>query len=437
MEEFNDLDGLLSSIFTNNGLGPIRELNQDQRHEDNGLASSRELVSVNFQAGAKLNLFLKIKRSGTIVEKFEEKLHIYQREVLMYTDIIPMLAKYQEENGKDVQHSIKELFPKYYGAGVIKKDLFLVFEDIITDTEMFVTGKGQFHTNEQVNMCLTQLGAFHALSYGYKTKHQFSFLETYPILQDILFLPENKEFLGANFDMIGAFTKQLSLLDAVRIEVLEKNPLLSSTIQRACSKEDITRLVYASKHLYEFFNKKMFPPVDPSAVVTHGDFHMWNVAFGSKDSVKFFDLQVSRYTSCMTDVQQYLSQTTTPETRKIHLEEFLTSYLHGFGQSCKELGIKETILTKEGIADEYKRLAPWGLLMGIDWILYRFVTDQESFTEVEKQLGIEPSARNTKKVVEYLDKSGPKIWWAIQVLFDLIFEANEMGTIGELESFKE
>ena len=232
MEEFEDLGGLLSSIFTKNGQGSIKEVKQDQSQEDNGLASSRELVSVNFHDGGKMDLFLKIKRSGTIVEKFEEKLHIYQREVLMYTDILPMLDKYQEENGKDVQHPLKKLFPKYYGAGVIKKDLFLVFEDIITDTDMFVTGKDQFHTNEQVNTCLKQLGAFHALSYGYKTKHQFSFLETYPILQDILFLPENKEFLGATFDMIGAFTKQLSILDAVRIEVLEKNPLLTSTIQR-------------------------------------------------------------------------------------------------------------------------------------------------------------------------------------------------------------
>ena len=132
-----------------------------------------------------------------------------------------------------------------------------------------------------------------------------------------------------------------------------------------------------------------------------------------------------------------MSQTTTPETRKIHLDEFLTSYLQGFHQSCEELGISETILSKENVSNEYKRLAPWGLLMGIDWILYRFVTDQESFSEVEKQLECEPSERNTKKVVEYLDKSGSKIWWAIQVLFDLILEAKEMGIIDELESFPE
>ena len=43
--------------------------------------------------------------------------------------------------------------------------------------------------------------------------------------------------------------------------------------------------------------------------MTHGDFHMGNVAFTSHNSaVTFFDLQVSRQNSGVTDLVQYLVQ---------------------------------------------------------------------------------------------------------------------------------
>ena len=48
---------------------------------------------------------------------------------------------------------------------------------------------------------------------------------------------------------------------------------------------------------------------DQEAVVTHGDFHMGNIAFTSHNSaVTFFDLQVSRQNSGVTDLVQYLVQ---------------------------------------------------------------------------------------------------------------------------------
>ena len=74
--------------------------------------------------------------------------------------------------------------------------------------------------------------------------------------------------------------------------------------------------------------------------------------------------------------------------------------------------------------------------MGIDFVLPRFVTNQESFSCVEKLLGIQTLKRNTKRIVENLNMSGPNIWWAVQILFDFILEMKEMGTIDLLESLK-
>ena len=115
-----------------------------------------------------------------------------------------MLSKYQEDE-KAAKLPLADIFPKFYGSGSVNKDHYLVFEDILTDTEIFVTGKDEFLTEYQVMTCLKHLWAFHAISFCHKTQTKISYLEKYPILHDVLFLPENKEFLRANFDMIGIF----------------------------------------------------------------------------------------------------------------------------------------------------------------------------------------------------------------------------------------
>ena len=76
--------------------------------------------------------------------------------------------------------------------------------------------------------------------------------------------------------------------------------------------------------------------------MTHGDFHMGNVAFTSHNSaVTFFDLQVSRQNSGVTDLVQYLVQVggtlrsagcgtlfqvTTASQRETTLPEFIDCY---------------------------------------------------------------------------------------------------------------
>ena len=52
---------------------------------------------------------------------------------------------------------------------------------------------------------------------------------------------------------------------------------------------------------------------------------------------------------------------------------------------------------------------------------------------MDKELQVEPEKRNTDRIVKYLDKLGPKIKSAIQVLFDLIMEMENMGTITMIE----
>ena len=51
-------------------------------------------------------------------------------------------------------------------------------------------------------------------------------------------------------------------------------------------------------------------PEGKMALITHGDFHMWNIGFHTTEAgkLKFFDFQVTRYGNPVIDIQIYLSQ---------------------------------------------------------------------------------------------------------------------------------
>ena len=220
-------------------------------------------------------------------------------------------------------------------------------------------------------------------------------------------------------------------------ELRRENPLIQRKLKATCTEDDIARLMNTTNYLYDFYHEELFTPAEPLSVIIHGDFHMWNIAFdGHSQAVKFFDLQVSRYASPMIDVHHYLAQTTTAETRRKHLDEFLAAYQTGFNDTLRRLNSAQEHLKRGDILKEYKRVSPWGLLMGVDWILYRFVVDQDSFAEVEKQLKIDASKRDNGVIVEYLQKSGPKIWLVIQIIFDLIGEMKDLETFENIENFK-
>ena len=85
--------------------------------------------------------------------------------------MLPALAKMQKDKGKlDNEPVIDNLFPTFYGSGLVKGDLYLVFQvnlswslslwslfyqDIITGTGFRVTEKTEFHSVEQVHIFIS------------------------------------------------------------------------------------------------------------------------------------------------------------------------------------------------------------------------------------------------------------------------------------------
>ena len=78
-------------------------------------------------------------------------------------------------------------------------------------------------------------------------------------------------------------------------------------------------------------------PENLHSVITHGDFHMWNIAFQGRDpphQAVFFDLQVSRSCSGVTDIVQYLYQVTS--TVQYSTVQYITVPLPGDYASAEE-----------------------------------------------------------------------------------------------------
>ena len=122
--------------------------------------------------------------------------------------MLPALAKMQKEKVKlDNEPVIDNLFPTFYGSGLVQGDLYLVFQvnlswslllwslfdqDIITGTGFRVTEKTEFHSIEQVHifisliscnydydlllkvkLSLSSLGKFHAISHCFAAETRF------------------------------------------------------------------------------------------------------------------------------------------------------------------------------------------------------------------------------------------------------------------------
>ena len=125
----------------------------------------------------------------------------------------------------------------------------------------------------------------------------------------------------------------------------------------------------------------------------------------------------------MTDILQYLVQVSTTEERKLSLPEYLSAYSQSFRSSCESLGLSsdQSVSSTAWLTAEYSRLALWGLMYG-QCVLPRFVEDSERWSELELALEEE----DHQQVVLIINECGPGLWWAVQLLIDLITEYKEL-----------
>ena len=210
----------------------------------------------------------------------------------MYGTILPMLFQFQKENSiKDTGLQLKSMFPKYYGAGLVNNDMFLVLENVLQDTGRYVTSKTNFHSKDQILLCMRQLATFHSVNFCFQMKSNRNLLAEFPILEEPVYHPAKVDHIRSYFQ--GFFLKHLQIIKAIRKEYSNDNKTVLAKIDRICSEEKLDELTRKGEGLMEDIYDLLKP--NNNSVVTHGDFHMWNIAFQGRDpalTAIFFDLQV-------------------------------------------------------------------------------------------------------------------------------------------------
>ena len=174
MKNYSNITSLVSSLLTQSGfpkVSSVRNVSTENSDTHLAVASSGDAVTAVLQDGTEIHLFFKIRRAGSQAEQLDQNFSLFARERMMYEEVLPLLRSFQTPT---CQFRVSSMFPRYYGAGLVGGDLYLVLENILVGRAALVTRMGALHTNHQVRLCLHQLGAFHAISRAAR-QHQGSF----------------------------------------------------------------------------------------------------------------------------------------------------------------------------------------------------------------------------------------------------------------------
>ncbi|RZF37135.1 hypothetical protein LSTR_LSTR015325 [Laodelphax striatellus] len=261
----------------------------------------------------RFNLVVKFQPTDAKVRELMNSDVQFHNELSMYTTILPKL-----DNSTSI---ISSIFPKFYfGVSTLGNDPesdVVAIEDL-RGLGFRLTEERAFLDYDHVALTLTALGKFHALSYVLKSQAPAEFAKLTAIL---------KEHHSTNDMNIMIQKCSFRGIDPV-LEESPKDPLI---IKLRKLFEDKPQLIM----------KELITPEEPMSVICHGDFLRNNLLFsydptGKPKSVRFFDLQRSRYASPVIDLSLFLWINTTYELRSKHWNEFIKIYHESLSKVVEE-----------------------------------------------------------------------------------------------------
>ena len=405
--------------------------------ETNLVASSSRAVVIVFSTGTKKNLHIKLCEDGKTPGYLNDKLKIFEREEFFYKDLLPKMITFQEENKttKDSAGSnLKSMFFPFHGSETTIGLGSLLILDRFTPDEYFVTKPEEFYTLQQIHLCMKMIASFHATSYAMKIKQGIHWKGYSLYLPDALFNEASVDVSKAYFS--NMFANNLKILRAIKSEIQAQNKLVKNCILsfNSLSLGVLERLENIIPNLPEILSKTL-ECSDELEIVTHGDFHMWNIAFSNQGEMdaRFFDMQMMRATSGLVDVHHLLSQVCTPATRNQHLHKFLSTYHLSFKQKCLDLGLSESQIsyTRERIDEEYIARSPWGFVFGFCFVLPRFLSNQQLSQDFYSKLD---EFESSGAIVDWISKyASPNVWSVLEMYVDMVQIDDDLGTLNIME----
>uniref|UniRef100_A0A182NQG5 CHK kinase-like domain-containing protein n=1 Tax=Anopheles dirus TaxID=7168 RepID=A0A182NQG5_9DIPT len=276
-------------------------------------------------------------------------MEIFEREVLMYSQLLPLMFAYQEEKGISHEEgffNVPKCFYAHYDA--TKEEAIIVMEDLReNDYHMFDRYKPLNY--EHVRLVMEQLGRYNAVSLAMKRDRSPEEFAPFQLGDPMNEMPASENPI--------IIMLQQTALDAMA--TLEPHEIKErSKMQKLLDNmlPDIER----------FGNRDL---AEPYAVLGHGDCWINNMMYqyevkGAPKKVVLFDWQTARYVSPILDLAYYMLCCTEEEFRRKHYDEMMNVYYSSLATLLERLGHDpQQVFPRTAFLRQLRQYGRFGLLM--------------------------------------------------------------------------
>ncbi|KAG8238206.1 hypothetical protein J437_LFUL017513 [Ladona fulva] len=318
---------------------------------EEALGKGENYVSIVYRAlvkdgnGKEYHLIIKCLPSNE-ARKMSNQGKFFRKEIDMYGVVFPAYEKLQPK--KD---SLP--WPKHFFSFLDGECDYLVMEDL-KRSGFVMRERHRGLDKNHAEVALSAMAKHHANSFMMKILDPEKFKKCVELFPESIFNSECS-------DIMETFIK--TALETTAENVREWGGQRYQQIAAKIEKMQST----AFKDVIE-----LLEPVEPGAVITHGDFWVNNMLFkysNAKEAetgsakpvdIKLLDFQIARYSSPVTDLVYFMVSSITGKTRKEHWDDLLESaYLKTFWDTMEYFGLKDQvpkgIFTMEWLKSECRR----------------------------------------------------------------------------------
>ena len=334
----------------------------------------------------KLSMICKMPPLNEIRRKEFNSGIVFEREIYIYENILPIFSKFQREKGLSTEEGFHN-YPKCYGtySNAEKCDYAILMDDLRQQQyQMF--DKLKTLTISHAKLSMEAWAKLHAITFALREQNPEIFCKLKAVKADgfkqMLEHPSSLTFFE------NSFIKAISTLDAGETELIKKMEKLRDNF------------------VEEFLRCVSIEEDDPFGVICHGDSWNNNILFlydennTSPRAISLIDWQLAQYTSPVLDLTYFLCSSTEQSLRATHYDELLKHYHDVFSATLKRLGSDANkLFSFEKFNSEFKKYAIYGMLLApmLVQIIATDPKDIPDLDEIAKQFG-----ENNNEVIDFM-----------------------------------
>ncbi|XP_053958392.1 uncharacterized protein LOC128863303 isoform X1 [Anastrepha ludens] len=280
-------------------------------------------------------------------------LHLFQTEIRMYTEVLPLIEGVLRQYGDDTV-----LGPKLIHCSDSSPS-FVVFEDL---TQQGYTTLGYRHINsDEIKIALLKLAKLHAISYK---------------------LSQEKENIFAGIDKGSINTVDQESFTFIK----NATKLMKEVLSEHGDLRKFVPLIESVEHIFlsssiDMFNENRDGRLDGICVLNHGDFHAKNIMVQNVDGklkdLMLLDYQISIFGSPAIDLHYAFIMMFSPEMRREKFDELLYYYITNFQETLRKTEYKGRIPTNVEFRQELQKRRYWGLFLLLSFLVFRYTFADE------------------------------------------------------------